>query len=56
MSYKDKFEVREQRLREGPIKTITKESLSVDFKLSIPDYMEQSAIGSLFRTARRTSG
>ena len=45
----NKFEIERQKAPGGTIKTITKESLS-DFKVSIPDYMEQSAIGSLFRT------
>ena len=45
----NKFEIERQKAPGGTIKTITKESLS-DFKVSIPDYLEQSAIGSLFRT------
>ena len=45
----NKFEIERQKAPGGTIKTITKESLS-DFKVSIPDYMEQSAIGTLFRT------
>ena len=45
----NKFEIERQKAPGGTIKTITKESLS-DFKVSIPDYMEQSAIGSIFRT------
>ena len=44
----NKFEIERQKAPGGTIKTITKESLS-DFKVSIPDYLEQSAIGSLFR-------
>ena len=44
----NKFEIERQKAPGGTIKTITKESLS-DFKVSIPDYMEQKAIGSLFR-------
>ena len=46
---KNKFEIERQKAPGGTIKTITKEALS-DFKVSIPEYTEQSAIGSLFRT------
>ena len=44
----NKFEIERQKAPGGTIKTITKEALS-DFKVSIPSYSEQSAIGSLFR-------
>ena len=46
---RNKFEIERQKAPGGTIKTITKEALS-DFKVSIPEYTEQSAIGSLFRT------
>ena len=46
---RNKFEIERQKAPGGTIKTITKEALS-DFKVSIPNYSEQSAIGSLFRT------
>ena len=46
---RNKFEIESQKAPGGTIKTITKEALS-DFKVSIPEYTEQSAIGSLFRT------
>lgn len=46
---RNKFEIERQKAPGGTIKTITKEALS-DFKVSIPSYSEQSAIGSLFRT------
>jgi len=46
---RNKFEIERQKAPAGTIKTITKEALS-DFKVSIPNYSEQSAIGSLFRT------
>ena len=46
---RNKFEIERQKAPGGTIKTITKEALS-DFKVSIPKYTEQSAIGSLFRT------
>lgn len=46
---RDKFEIERQKAPGGTIKTITKEALS-DFKVSIPSYSEQSAIGSLFST------
>ena len=45
---RNKFEIERQKAPGGTIKTITKEALS-DFKVSIPEYTEQSAIGSLFR-------
>lgn len=45
---RNKFEIERQKAPGGTIKTITKEALS-DFKVSIPSYSEQSAIGSLFR-------
>jgi len=45
---RNKFEIESQKAPGGTIKTITKEALS-DFKVSIPEYTEQSAIGSLFR-------
>ena len=45
---RNKFEIERQKAPGGTIKTITKEALS-DFKVSIPEYPEQSAIGSLFR-------
>ena len=46
---RNKFEIERQKAPGGTIKTITKEALS-DFKVSIPNYSEQSSIGSLFRT------
>lgn len=46
---RNKFEIERQKAPGGTIKTITKEVLS-DFKVSIPEYTEQSAIGTLFRT------
>ena len=46
---RNKFEIESQKAPGGTIKTITKEALS-DFKVSIPEYTEQAAIGSLFRT------
>ena len=46
---RNKFEIERQKAPGGTIKTITKEALS-DFKVLIPSYSEQSAIGSLFRT------
>ena len=46
---RNKFEIESQKAPGGTIKTITKEALS-NFKVSIPNYSEQSAIGSLFRT------
>lgn len=46
---RNKFEIERQKAPGGTIKTITKEALS-DFKVSIPNYSEQSAIGFLFRT------
>ena len=46
---RNKFEIERQKAPGGTIKTITKEALS-DFKVSIPEYTEQSDIGSLFRT------
>ena len=46
---RNKFEIERQKAPGGTIKTITKEALS-DFKVTIPNYSEQSAIGSLFRT------
>ena len=46
---RNKFEIERQKAPGGTIKTITKEALS-DFKVSIPEYTEQSAIGSLFCT------
>ena len=46
---RNKFEIESQKAPGGTIKTITKEALS-DFKVSIPEYTEQSAIGSLFLT------
>ena len=46
---RNKFEIERQKAPGGTIKTITKEALS-DFKVSIPKYTEQSAIGTLFRT------
>lgn len=46
---RNKFEIERQKAPGGTIKTITKEALS-DFKVSIPEYTEQSAIGKLFRT------
>ena len=46
---RNKFEIERQKAPGGTIKTITKEALS-DFKVSIPNYSEQSAIGSLFST------
>ena len=46
---RNKFEIESQKAPGGTIKTITKEALS-DFKVSIPEYTEQSAIGSIFRT------
>ena len=45
---RNKFEIERQKAPGGTIKTITKEALS-DFKVSIPNYSEQSSIGSLFR-------
>ena len=45
---RNKFEIERQKAPGGTIKTITKEALS-DFKVSIPEYTEQAAIGSLFR-------
>lgn len=45
---RNKFEIESQKAPGGTIKTITKEALS-DFKVSIPEYTEQSAIGALFR-------
>ena len=46
---RNKFEIERQKAPGGTIKTITKEALS-DFKVSIPEYTEQTAVGSLFRT------
>ena len=46
---RNKFEIERQKAPGGTIKTITKEVLS-DFKVSIPEYTEQSTIGTLFRT------
>ena len=46
---RNKFEIERQKAPGGTIKTITKEALS-DFKVSIPNYSEQSSIGTLFRT------
>lgn len=46
---RNKFEIERQKAPGGTIKTITKEALS-DFKVSIPSFSEQSAIGTLFRT------
>ena len=45
---RNKFEIERQKAPGGTIKTITKEALS-DFKVSIPNHSEQSAIGSLLR-------
>ena len=45
---RNKFEIERQKAPGGTIKTITKEALS-DFKVSIPEHTQQSAIGSLFR-------
>jgi len=44
-----KFELEKEKAPGGTIKTITKEALS-DFTVSLPEFPEQTAIGTFFRT------